>query len=61
MNRECEELAVDGTAADDAAREASLRAQIEQRLQHVFRLAGDGAPAQQLLRMVLEYRSRQQS
>ncbi|HSG22068.1 MAG TPA: hypothetical protein VLA64_03830 [Azonexus sp.] len=45
---------------EEAAQENLRRAQIEQRLQELFRLAGDSESARQLMRMVIEYRLKQQ-
>lgn len=59
MNSPSEEREIDGVMPNDAAHAVAARAQIEQRLQDIFRFAGDCAPARQLLRMVIEYRWRQ--
>jgi len=59
MNSANGERKIDGAAPDDAAQAVAARAQVEQRLQDLFRFAGDGEAARQLLRMVVEYRWRQ--
>lgn len=59
MNSASEEREVDGVMPDDAAHAVAARAQVEQRLQDLFRFAGDCEAARQLLRMVIEYRWRQ--
>lgn len=56
MNGEPNEQEVVPAGPDDPADEAGRREQIEQRLRHAFRLAGDGEGARQLMRMVCEYR-----
>lgn len=61
MSSETKIPAVDDSEPVDPWQEAARRAQIEQRLQHLFRLAGDNEPAQALMRLVVEYRLRQQS
>lgn len=59
MNGASGEREIDGVVPDDAAHAAAARAQIEQRLQDLFRLAGDREPTRQLLRILIEYRWRQ--
>ena len=59
MNHENKEAENDRLMPDGAAPEPPGRAQIEQRLQHVFHLAGDGEAVRQLMQMVVEYRLRQ--
>jgi uncharacterized membrane protein len=61
MNSQTVEPQGDGVRPADAAHQAALRAQIEQRLQAIFHSAGDGEAARQLLRMVIDYRLRQTS
>ena len=56
MSGEPDQQEIDASASGDAVDEACARAQIEQRLQHVFRLAGDSEAVRQLMRMVGEYR-----
>ncbi len=56
--RGIETLVVLVEQADDPEREAASRQEIEQQLRHLFRLAGDEAPARQLLQMIREYRGR---
>lgn len=56
MSGEPDQQEIDASAAGDAADEACDKAQIEHRLQHVFRLAGDSEAVQQLMRMVCTYR-----
>ena len=59
MNHESSVADGGDPAPDDTAHQSVRRAQIEQRLRHAFRLAGDGKAAQQLMQMIIEYRSRQ--
>ncbi|MBK7324993.1 hypothetical protein PROAA_580019 [Candidatus Propionivibrio aalborgensis] len=49
----------DSVISGDAGRDASARTQIEQRIQELFRFAGDNDQARQLMRMIIEYRWRQ--
>lgn len=60
MSDERGEREVGDLMPDDATHAAAAaRAQIEQRLQDLFRFAGHGEADRQLLRMVIEYRWRQ--
>lgn len=59
MNPDSNEPENDCPMPDGAAPEPPGRAQIEQRLQRVFHLAGDGEAVRQLMQMVVEYRWRQ--
>ena len=59
MNHESPVTDAGDPAPDDPVHPSFRRAQIEQRLQHAFRLAGDGEAAQQLMQMVIAYRSGQ--
>lgn len=60
MGNETEKPEFDAAESADPLPAAARRAQIEQRLQPLFRLAGDNEPAQTLRRMIVEYRLRQQ-
>lgn len=46
---------------DDPEREAAASREIERQLRHLFRLAGNDAPARELQQMVGEYRRRRNS
>lgn len=59
MNSECGKLPAGDLMPDDDTDDASRQAKLEQRLLALFHLAGDGEPARQLLRMVIDYRGRQ--
>lgn len=59
MNHEADGQEIDGAQPEDVVDEATSPAQIEQRLSHVFHLAGDGEAAMRLMRMVIAYRRRQ--
>ena len=59
MNGASDNRKSDGVMPGDTAHAAAARAQIEQRLQHLFRFAGDGEAARQLRRMLIQYRWRQ--
>lgn len=61
MNNDSGQQKVDSSEPPEAASENLRRAQIEQRLQKLFRLAGESNSTRQLLRMVIEYRQGQQS
>lgn len=56
MNHADDGKQVDTVTSGDAARDASARAQIEQRLQALFRFAGDSDQAKWLMQRVIEYR-----
>lgn len=60
MGRETENPELNGAESADPLLAPTRRAQIEQRVQPLFRLAGDNEPARELMRMVVEYRLRQQ-
>lgn len=56
MNSADDEKQVDAVTTDDAVRDASACAQIEQRLQALFRFAGDSDQVKRLMQMVIRYR-----
>jgi len=60
MNNDPGQQEVGGSEPTKAEHENLRRAQIEQRLQDLFRLAGDSDSTRQLMRMVIEYRQSQQ-